>query len=152
MYKRLYYLMLLVVLAGCEKDVDNAELLRVHGGIQFGFCVGYCKKEIRIQASNVAFIQGPTRDQTIPEKQCTINISGSEWQEIESLIEDAFFDLEEEYGCPDCSDQGEEWIEVVTSDRSHKVTFDPTLKVQIHPLVEIMRNWRKKAEEDKNCR
>ena len=35
-----------------------------------------------------------------------------------------FRNLEEVIGCPDCTDGGVEWIEITTSELSHKVTFE----------------------------
>lgn len=127
------------------------DVLNIRSGTSFGFCVGYCDRELALERDSATYTMNPTREAGLPSKRCGLEVSPADWSEAVSLIDDAFFNLNEIYGCPDCRDQGSEWIEVITSSRSHKVTFDPTLEEIIHPLVVNQRKWRQRFESETPC-
>ena len=54
---------------------------------------------------------------------------------------------EDVIGCPDCADGGAEWIEVVTSDGSKKITFESGDSLDtIHPLIDRLRTLQTQYE------
>ena len=113
--------------------------------------MGYCDRALTLGPDTAFYVMNPTRETGLASKQCILEVDGSQWSQATGLVDDAFFALEEVYGCPDCRDQGAEWVEVITTERRHLVRFDPTLDVDIHPLVENQRAWRLKFEETTPC-
>ena len=68
-----------------------------------------------------------------------------DWQEIINAASnfDAFKNLNEVYGCPDCADGGAEFIEIIKNEEVHRVTFEYNKSVQrFEKLIELMRNHR----------
>jgi len=61
-----------------------------------------------------------------PEKSATRSTSADTWDQLlREVDQSAFVALDDRYGCPDCADQGGEWIEVRFADGNMKrVTFD----------------------------
>jgi len=54
----------------------------------------------------------------------------------------SFYTLPHTIGCPDCTDGGGEWIEVVCSLSSYKVTFDPMNHCDdVEKLLKITHVW-----------
>ncbi len=53
-------------------------------------------------------------------------ITQKEWESLLALIDlDKFEALPEKIGCPDCYDQGGEWIEISKGQFQKRVDFDP---------------------------
>jgi len=54
------------------------------------------------------------------------SITTDSWNQLlQSIEESEFLKLNDRYGCPDCADQGGEWIEIEFADGKQKrVTFD----------------------------
>jgi len=54
------------------------------------------------------------------------SITANEWNQLLHLVQETeFLKLNDRYGCPDCADQGGEWIEIRFADgKTKKVTFD----------------------------
>jgi hypothetical protein len=148
---RLIFLIFLVGTATCKKEALEFDVLHIRSGTSFGFCVGYCERTLSLERDSATYTMNPTREAGLPSKECGLAVSSSDWIEAIALVDDAFFNLKEVYGCPDCRDQGSEWIEVITTSRSHKVTFDPTLEDIIHPLVVNQRKWRDRFESETPC-
>ena len=127
-------------------------MLRINSGIRYGFCVGYCAHEVEITAETTTYTKSGTRVDTLPSQSCGISTVQSDWEALVDLVDPAFQRLDSVVGCPDCVDQGAEFIEVITSAGSHMVTFDPTLEKTIHPLVGPLRELRAKAMESEACK
>lgn len=131
-----------------ESDV----VLRINSGIRYGFCVGYCAHEVAITSETMTYTKSGTRVDTLPSQSCGIPTFQSDWEALVDLVDPAFHRLDSIVGCPDCVDQGAEFIEVITSTGSHMVTFDPRLEEVIHPLVAPLRELRAKVMESEECK
>jgi hypothetical protein len=137
---------------GCQKESANEEVvLEVISGISFGFCAGYCDRQLILDSQERIFVQKATRQTDLPDKSCTLTPDPGEWKRIASLVDEQFFKLDTLYGCPDCADQGREYFIVKTNLRSHKVEIDPVLKSDIHPIVIETRLLRDQIVESKSC-
>ncbi len=88
---------------------------------------------------------------TLPDLECVLPADASIWREASGLVDERFFALDSVYGCPDCHDQGAEYIEVVTNSRSHLITFDPDIEIAIHPLVDLLRSIRMDVLQQDSC-
>jgi hypothetical protein len=101
----------------------------IRHGIFFGECAGYCASEIAVSGSAVIYKAryiGPPRESLLPERTKRASITADAWHQLlYSVQENEFMKLNDRYGCPDCADQGGEWIEIRFADgKTKKVTFD----------------------------
>lgn len=148
-----HWMFLVALLISCTKESGNdSELIRIESGTSFGFCVGYCAHQVDVTSQMTTYVRSGTRVDTLPEVSCELRTKPDVWKDLESLVDDAFFALDSVIGCPDCFDQGAEFISVTTSSRSYTVTFDPSLEEMIHPLVERLRLLRETAIESDACK
>jgi len=142
-----------ILLISCTKEPSNEnELICVESGTRFGFCVGYCAHEVKVTLQKTSYVKSGTRVDTLPEVRCELQTEPDVWESIESMVDDAFFALDSIIGCPDCVDQGAEFISVITPSRSYTVTFDPTIEKSIHPLVERLRALREAVIDSDACK
>ena len=145
-----WLLLFLTLLGSTARPVANEGVIDVAYGTSYGMCIGYCVKQIRITGGKVDFsaegwyfTKGPDVQATnsntgqsfavgsskqVPMKpvHTTLLLSSSEQQELRRLMRDARVDdLPDRIGCPDCRDQGAEWIEVVDkSFKNRRITFE----------------------------
>ena len=101
----------------------QTEIVKIKYGTSFGFCTGYCWKQLVIKNDQLVF-EKMSREENEPV-HCERDIDCSEWIPVAQNINlEKFFTLNETIGCPDCADGGAEWIEIQTQTSKHKVTFD----------------------------
>ena len=127
-----------------KEDVNQQveKIVSIHHGKSFGMCDGFCISVISYTENNKVRLQKKWRsDET---KSDTTELQIHEWNSIVDLINlDTFFNLNEIYGCPDCTDGGSEWIEIKTTNRNYKVTYDygkdeiPEIEKLIHKLRQL---------------
>ena len=107
---------------GCDSDAVNPQLDRIEYGTSFGFCVGYCTQVLEVSPTQINKRLIPQVNEDLPQKNCTDSFAS-----FESLLEkidlEAFSELDETIGCPDCADGGAEWIEITTRDANKRVVF-----------------------------
>ena len=112
----------------CAVSTKKREILSVKHGSSFGMCNGYCFKENTYTPEDFIHYEkafGRTNPKDFPEKMDSISISPKEWEDIISKIDlEKFYAEQETIGCPDCADGGSEWIEIATSDKVYRVTFE----------------------------
>lgn len=123
--------LILVLVSGCSKlddsytccDPDSDEIVVLYG-TSFGECVGYCKSTLSITEEKITLTKSGWVDtvQTVIQNK---PIETAQWDSLLTLLNiDEVANLPEFIGCPDCADGGAEWIEVLTADVNHKVTFE----------------------------
>ena len=106
----------------CAFEEEGVQVIRY--GTSFGFCVGYCKRELEIFPESVVFTKSGW-ETGVKEIVCNDSFQKSDWLQLLGLINyDTFFKMPEVIGCPDCADGGAEWIEIIQAGKSHKVTFE----------------------------
>ena len=112
----------------CAVSTKKREILSVKHGSSFGMCNGYCFKENTYTPEDFIHYEkafGRTNPNDFPEKMDSISISPKEWEDIISKIDlEKFYTEQETIGCPDCADGGSEWIEIATTDKIYRVTFE----------------------------
>lgn len=112
----------------CAVSTKKREILSVKHGSSFGMCNGYCFKENTYTPEDFIHNEkafGRTNPKDFPEKMDSISISPKEWEDIISKIDlEKFYAEQETIGCPDCADGGSEWIEIATTDKIYRVTFE----------------------------
>ena len=140
---------LLVLIAfSCKKNDDN-EIVQINYGISFGECIGYCKHDIHLESGIIRYTNSGWSD-TIETTTCTDFLAKESWDSYTSAIDiKSFFKLPETIGCPDCTDGGAEFIEIITSGEKHKVTFEYFNEPET--LREIIVGLRGQIEQGENC-
>ena len=104
----------------------NSDIISIEYGTSSGECLGYCIRSIEITGTYVEFeASGWTITDNLPDINISGDISIEDWENLVNKIDFVVFrNLEEVIGCPDCTDGGVEWIEITTSELSHKVIFE----------------------------
>jgi hypothetical protein len=112
----------LLSFSACEKGNFN-DSTKIAYGTSFGLCVDYCVKELSLNQSKAAYIK--SKNGANPDtKVCTKPILEADFLEIRQLLEASNFEsLPEKIGCPDCADDGAEWVEVTHNGKTYKVTY-----------------------------
>jgi hypothetical protein len=126
MQYRILSLIILLVLSvsGCKKGNEAPDFLRIDYGTSFGFCMGYCKRDISLNIEKIVFTKSGWEDSVVT-KECTEVITESDYTRLVRKIDlAAFVALDSVIGCPDCADGGAEWIRIWMSGNVKKVTFE----------------------------
>lgn len=93
------------VQAGARSPDD----LVIRSGWSFGLCVDNCTGSAEIRQDGATLLVGGRKDMTLPQAGTWTPVSAREW---ESLLA-TFQTLPDVIvGCPDCADEGREWIEI----------------------------------------
>ncbi len=151
---RLIFLIMLVSTLACDKQesMDPNMVTEIVSGTKYGFCIGYCTHEFTMRKGQTIYRQsGPAFTNEVEPKVCEVSLADQTWSDLTSFVDDQFFMLDSVYGCPDCVDQGAEFIKVVTPSRSHMITIDPSLDQEIHVLVEALRAERQRIVNEEDC-
>ena len=149
-----YLIFLAIVLLGfkCERNKDKERLptkiqsQTVQYGNSFGMCRGYCTKAVVITQDKISY---SAIDRQAGTKTCARGFSKTEWNNIYSKINVAAFNrLPTTIGCPDCADGGAEWIEITTTDSTHRVTFEyGKAPAAAEPYIEDLRNYLRSFDD-----
>ncbi len=149
MKPQFYYIILsLIFLNSCNTDFSNDNIAKIKYGTSFGMCVGYCKHDLELNKTEIIY-NCSSWDTTIEAITSSEAIKSTTWDSIRTNLNvNAFFNLAEFIGCPDCADGGAEWLEIeLANGQKHKVTFEyinepAVLKNKIDKLREILNNTR----------
>lgn len=116
----------LLLLSACRKDGEEATFFRITQGTFFCECFGECLTLVTASEGTfeVSSYQTCAPTSTI-QRDCSVFLPGEEFQSLTSLVDwDAFLNLEETIGCPDCADGGGQWIEISRGGKVHRVTYE----------------------------
>lgn len=123
----------------------DADALVIRNGTSFGECVGYCAGELQVDHHEIVYVQRATKDSGRSDKRRTRPVTDKEWAELVALTDlDALLSLKTRYGCPDCFDQGAEWIEVQCGATVKRVSLSYGARLApIDGLLNRLRELRK---------
>lgn len=105
------------------KNAEKLEVQRIVFGSSFGMCRGYCKKWVTFTQNETAYtelahdsIQFPTK--RLSEKSAVFEslVQQMNWKSWDTLSANI--------GCPDCTDAGAEYIEILSNKGTKRVRFD----------------------------
>ncbi|MBI9053211.1 MAG: hypothetical protein JEY96_05305 [Bacteroidales bacterium] len=126
-----------------EEDlIYNSEVISIEYGKSFGECNGYCDFSLTLTENTLNYkVSSFTNAVQYPEISRTIEIDSIIWLELREKVDFLLFrNLNEVIGCPDCADEGAEWVKLETRDISHKVTFEyENEPEEIEDLVDGLR-------------
>ncbi|MDG1889924.1 MAG: beta-propeller domain-containing protein [Verrucomicrobiota bacterium] len=121
-------------------------ITRIDYGTSFGFCEGYCIKELAADAQGIAMV-GASRQENIPNIESSLKITETEWGDLLKRAEAANIEtMDPVIGCPDCADGGSAWIRVWRGEKEYQVTFEyghppdaiAELVAQLHAWIELL--------------
>ena len=122
---------------------NSEEIKQIKYGTDFcsGKCDGYCNKEKIYNSKYLITKESYCRGKQIG-KIDTIQMSSSRWTNICKYVDiNKFFKLPTITGSGGASDGGVEWVEIVTTKKTHKIKFDYNDNIkEIGALLVILRN------------
>jgi hypothetical protein len=132
----------------CEDS--ESRISRISSGTSFGECVGYCQRELIVTEGHISY--KATRNDLVnyPALETDTTFQNQEWLALTALVDfDALLSHEDVLGCPDCTDGGAEWIEVVLDGQSKKITFEYGDSLDtIQDLIDEIRRLRNRFEQE----
>jgi len=147
------WIILFIAIIGLSCNSDSSlnprNALTIKSGTSFGFCFGYCKREIQISQTQVTYTMSSWRPEEYPTQTTTGTITENEWTRLlETIDTDQLQKMDDIYGCPDCADGGAEWIEVQGGTISKKITFNYGDSLsQVQNLIDQLRAIRQRFSE-----
>lgn len=127
---------------------QQPNVTRVVSTTSFGMCVGYCTTELEITEGQAVLARlargGRGAPDSLPPQRFTMQLSASEWQDIQRLAAAADFDaLPDVVGCPDCADGGAEGLAVEDAEGAESVSLEFRANVrEVQPLLTRVRAIR----------
>lgn len=126
---------------------DPGELV-IQNGTSFGECIGYCTQELRVDRDEVVHVQRAHKSSGLPDKRRARPVTAEEWVKLVEVTDlDTLLSLKSRYGCPDCYDQGAEWIEVQCGSTLKRVSLSygaslPTIDGLLNRLRELRNSFQ----------
>jgi len=139
---------LVITILGCEDS--ESQISRISSGTSFGECVGYCQRELIVTEDRVSYKATGYDMTSYPVLETDTSYQKQEWEALIELVDfDALLGYEDVVGCPDCTDGGAEWIEVVMDGQNKKITFEyGDSLVSLQDLIEEIRRLRSRFESE----
>nr|WP_293837501.1 hypothetical protein [uncultured Arsenicibacter sp.] len=129
---------------GVDAEVKGASTdVVIRSGTSYGFCIGYCKRQLDLTPAEATFIMKDNREE-LPVKSCKGTITADEWKTLAAQADLAALKKQpERIGCPDCADGGAEFLEIERSGDKYRVTFEAGKTIPgFESLVETLRKRR----------
>lgn len=131
-------------LSSCQKEsISINDNTIIKAGTSFGFCVGYCSDVLEI-SDDLAHFDVISNDQNLSSRNCEKNLTELQWNELKLAIDlENIEALPDVIGCPDCVDQGSEWIEIHYQNKVKRITFEFGESIpEIDNLLRLVRQIR----------
>lgn len=122
-------------------------IVSFENGIQFSSCTGYCYKSVFINATTiVTFKKSLTNSSDYPQVQQHYSVESSYFNQLLEFVGNiqVWKAIDKPIGCPDCSNQGLEWVEIDTDEQPpYAVIFDGNETISsFQSLVTQLRSIR----------
>lgn len=122
-------------------DENTPRIVNLNHGESFGMCSGYCYSEKRYSKSEIIEYR-KSWNNIDPAIFDTISYSKKSWNMIIRLIDlEKFKKLPKRIGCPDCTDGGAEWIEIIMSDSSNYIV-EFEYHAEIEGIMDLLKYLR----------
>jgi len=142
---------LLAAQCGTQQTLDpetDASLI-IRSGTSFGYCIGYCKRQLDLTSTEAAYFMNDNQQQ-LPTKTCKGTITAEEWKSLAAQADlEALKKQPERLGCPDCADGGAEFLELERSGEKYRVTFEAGKTIP--GFDKLVQALRQKREAFKDC-
>ena len=147
MIKKTLFIFFLLAVTYCKTSLKQDEIIQINYGTSFGNCRGYCVHNTYITKDWTVKIAKTWADSIRnPTKYDSIKTERSFWDTLMTNYKQSnFSQLGEKIGCPDCTDRGAEWLEIVKNNGEKKrVTFDYYADMgKLNPLLDAIDSLRK---------
>ena len=126
---KVLFLLLTIIIYPSLLFADNSDKsprgeTRIMYGSSFGECGGYCQQELVLTPEKALLKQSSYEPERFPARFSEKVLSAQEWTEVLALIDPkTLLQLQDVYDCPDCHDQGAEWVEIILSDFHKRIFF-----------------------------
>ncbi len=119
-------------------------------GTSFGHCRGYCIKEEKYYSDAEELSQVGNDSKSFPLKTLRNKSSQQALDQLVILMDWEIWNaLEVRIGCPDCADQGAEYLEISRKGIVKRVTFDANGKLGgLEEILDVLRERKKSQEQD----
>jgi len=137
-----------------EKMENTMQVEYLSYGTSFGECLGYCVREILVSGGVTFTKSGWGLEGSLPDSSCSLVFIKSPLPGyLDDINLDAFLEMNETIGCPDCADGGAEWLELGFENEVKRVTFEymnepEELKILIPSLRDLMAGFNDCRSED----
>ncbi|HYD59554.1 MAG TPA: hypothetical protein VEC35_04330 [Noviherbaspirillum sp.] len=92
-----------------QAPADTDDALVIRSGWSFGMCLENCEGQAEIRQDGATLTVKRRKDPNLPEASVWDAVSAKEWEALTASFQ-TLPDMV--IGCPDCADEGREWIEV----------------------------------------
>ena len=140
-------------IVSCEPDsIAMEETIIVSYGT-ICFCFPFTETKTIFQVNSISKSKIAASQDTA-DVVCDATLNGSEWNAIiQNLNIGEFVDIPEEIGCPNCLDEGAQWLKIATQHTSHKVTWSNNNELkQMQVLLNILQGSITKHFSQTDCR
>jgi len=150
MKRVLLNLLFLFIFSSCTYNDDFHEIIQLRYGTSFGMCVGYCKNEMALKSGLITY-KKEGWNESFQSAVCSETLTNGTWNSIVEFNHlDAFFELPEVIGCPDCADGGAEWLEIeLVNGEKHEVYFEYLREPDL--LKKLLPKLRSEMHKTENC-
>ena len=133
--------MLLLAAPTCSvNDPATDEPLTIVHGTSFGMCAGYCRSELEIDGTTARLTQTSWDSIRNPRKTQTLQLAEAEARLRALANVGDLSRVEGVHGCPDCADGGAEWVEIRTTGRNVRATYE--FRSNLEPIAELQEQLR----------
>jgi hypothetical protein len=121
-------LKLFLLVAIVAVTINGESVISITTGTGFNSCTGYCYNSVQINASTIVVLKtsktNPTENPAIQQYYSSDSSTFDELVELVGNIQ-IWKTVDSPIGCPDCNNQGLEWIDVYTDEQpKYGVTFE----------------------------
>lgn len=131
-------------------QTTNSQIVTIATGTYFGECFGYCNDTMIVNRDKIRYVKtSNVHDDSYPDLGSEADIDIDTWDEFVNSIDfEKFSKLPDTIGCPDCNDQGGEWIEIKRGKITHRVDIELGASVpEIDNLLAKLRKLRETVAE-----
>jgi len=146
-----FCIIILGLIISCTVNEDDNEIIQVKYGTSFGECIGYCNRDLSLNAGFVTYNRSGWVD-TIETITFTDILGECSWNYFKKELPiNSFLRLPSVVSCPDCADGGAEWIEIeLANGVKHKVSFEyynepAVVKYYVVRLRDIMNAYNQRG-------
>jgi len=124
-----------------EKIENTMQVEYLSYGTSFGECLGYCVREIVVNGDVTFTKSGWGIEGSLPDSSCSLVFIMSPLPGyLDDINLDAFLEMNETIGCPDCADGGAEWLELGFENEVKRVTFEYMIEPEeLNNLIPSLR-------------
>lgn len=142
-------LKILFFVAFLISTVQNEQITSIASGTGFRSCTGYCYNSIQITGSNLVTLKtSKTQPNDYPIIEQGYTIESSIFNQLVTYVGNIqlWKSVDSPIGCPDCSNQGLEWIDVYTDEQpKYGVTFEYNSTI---PDYELLVNYLRTIRQE----